>query len=105
MFALCDLSRLALDQLLDEEVHVALLRDVMQRADVRMREFETALTSRSNRCGKDRSQDWQDLDGNILLQPSVVSTIHLSHPTRAEWGLDFEGASFVPEGSAIRAPL
>src|ERR1700736_2240490 len=42
--------------------------------------------------GVSRHGRWQNLDGDVTVQPPVARAVHLAHPAGAESGEDFIGA-------------
>ena len=87
-------ERLALEVLHDEVLGLALAADVVERADVRMRELRDGLRlalealARFGRRGHVRRQD---LDGDRPLEPRVLRLVNLPHPARADRRDDLVG--------------
>ena len=82
-------QRLALEELHDEVVGPVLVADVVEHADVRMREREIVFASRSKplpqlrRGGHVRGQH---LDRDVASQPRVLRPVDLAHSAGADGG-------------------
>ena len=80
-------QRLAFEVLHDEILGVALAPDVVERADVRVRELRDRLRlplEALAHFGGRRQVLREHLDGHGPLEPRVLRLVHLSHAARAE---------------------
>jgi hypothetical protein len=85
-------ERLAGEVLDDQVIGAVLLADVVQRADVRVRQARdrasfTPKTFSSTRI--DRRLSRQDLNGNCAIKAAVACFVDFTHPPCAEWREDF----------------
>ena len=98
-------QRFAVDQLHHQEGGLALLPDVVERADVR-------VVQRGNRPGlalKARTRGGvrhhalrQDLDRHVAIETKVAGTVHLAHAAGADRGAQFVGAEPRAVGQSHR---
>ena len=76
----------------DEEVDTLLTANVVERADVGMRErrdgFCLALEAVAQRCGRVQRRR-EDLDGDMAIEANVLRAVDLAHAPRAKKGNDF----------------
>ncbi len=80
-------QRLPGDELHDNEIHVAVAVEVVDRRDVRMTQLRerVGFAPQPPACiGIDRRRAVDDLDGDVTAEPVVVGSIGLAHPARAE---------------------
>src|SRR5687767_15790632 len=80
-------QRLPLEVLHDEVLDLAFPTDVMQRADVRVRELRDRLRlplEALARLDRGRHVCRQDLDRHGPLEPRIARLVHLPHPARPE---------------------
>ena len=92
-------QRLSLEVFHDEEVDAVVTADVVERADVRVRERRDGLrfaleTLAERRVGGQPGR--QDLDGHIAAEPCVPAAIHFAHAARAGGRHDFIGTQARP---------
>ena len=95
-------QRLTLEELHDEEVHVVVLSDVIQRADVRMRQRGngTRLTREpSAHLFVERDGTREHLDGDATVQTGVGRAEHFAHAACAERTLDAKRAEEAAWGT------
>ncbi len=87
-------ERVALDQLEDEVIDVALLADVVERADVRVVEardrLRLALEAGAD-LGLVRKVRRQDLHGDVAAEAGVLRAVDLAHAAGAQRREDFVG--------------
>jgi hypothetical protein len=87
-------ERLALEELHDQEVDLALPPDVVEGADVRVLErrdrLRLALEALAHLLGG-REVLGQDLERDRPVEPGVLGAVDLAHPAGAERGDDFVG--------------
>ena len=109
--ALCETSRegVAFEKLHDEVLGLAVTPDVVERADVRVRELRDGLRlslqplARLGRGGQPRRQD---LDRDLAAQAGVLCAVDLAHSARAERREDLVGAQARSGGeSHVTPPL
>ena len=96
-------ERLALEQLHDEVLRAVLVADVVERADVRMRELRDRLRLPLEplaNLGGGRQMLRQHLDRDGALEPRVPRLVDLSHPPGAERRQDLVGTEFCSGGEA-----
>src|SRR4030095_12580235 len=89
------LQRLALEVLHHEKRGPDALADIVERADVRMRELRdrAGLAVKAlAKLGIGRQTRWQDLDGDGTIQTRVARFVDFAHPARADGSDDFVGA-------------
>ena len=92
-------QRLAVDELGDDERGVAVLRELEDGEDVRMRELRDAhrlALEPRERAGIRRELRGEDLDGDVAIEPRIARAIDLAHAARADGGDDL----VVPEAGA-----
>jgi hypothetical protein len=88
-------ERLSLEVLHDEIVGLTLASDVVQRADVRMRELRNGLCLPLKALGdlrRGREMLRQDLHGDRAVEACVLRPVHLSHPPRPKRREDLVGS-------------
>jgi hypothetical protein len=88
-------ERVAFEKLHDEVVHVSVPSDVVDRADVGMRELRDRLglaVETLPHLGGGRHVRRQDLDRDDAQEAAVARPVDLSHPSRAQRREDLVGA-------------
>src|SRR5207247_8342796 len=88
-------KRLAFEILHHEIVHIAVMADIVKRADVRMVQRSDRLRFALESCldfrpGGNLLEEHLDSDGAV--QPRITSFVHLPHSSRAKRRKDFVGA-------------
>ena len=83
--------------------------DVVERADVRVRELRDRLAPRARSAAATPGQtdrcDGQDLDRDGPLQPRVPRPVDLAHPARAERRQNLVGPQFRTRGEGHNARI
>ncbi len=85
-------ERLAFEELHDEKRRARVLADVVERADVRMRELRDDSRLAVEALAKLRvigDRTWQDLDRHRAIEARVAGFVDLAHAARAKRAEDF----------------
>ena len=99
-------QRLALDQLEDEVFDLLRLRELVDRGDgsVIQRRDSLRLTMEAGDAFRIAGMRlWQDLDGDLPIQPGIDRAIHLPHAAFARAGRRSRGIRAAHRGRVPRA--